>query len=192
MRSPPPAPVRAAVLVVAHDPLLGDPLVAQLAADGHAVRLARSGEHARTLARAAPPELVILGGLERARAAHELLIEIRTPGRSEGGAAAVAAWVADLPVIVLGADPHEAELLRAFAAGADDFLLHPVSYLELRARLHAVLARAARPRSSTLVCAGALTIDTDLRAVSLHGRRVPLRRREYELLLTLARDPERV
>jgi DNA-binding response OmpR family regulator len=64
MRSPPPAPVRAAVLVVEHDPLLGDPLVAQLAADGHAVRLARRshdrhrparGQPARASRAAAPP-----------------------------------------------------------------------------------------------------------------------------------------
>ena len=185
-----------AILVVEHDPLLGAPFLEELAADGYSVRLARSPEHARTLARASPPELVILGELEPSRSALELLLEIRAGGRLQAGCPesgpARGAWVADLPVIVLGSTSREVDLLRAFEAGADDFLARSASYLELRARLRAVLARATRACSSTLVQVGALAIDTSTRTVSVHGRRVVLRRLEYELLLTLARDPERV
>jgi DNA-binding response OmpR family regulator len=186
----------AAILVVEHDSLRGAQLVEQLTADGYPVRLARSLEHARALARASPPELVILGQLESLRDALELLLEIRGARRLRTGhpksVLTSAAWVADLPVIVLGSSSREVDLLRAFEAGADDFLADPLSYLELRARLRAVLGRTAYARSSTRVQVGALAIDTATRTVSVRGRRVALRRLEYELLLTLARDPERV
>jgi DNA-binding response OmpR family regulator len=57
----------------------------------------------------------------------------------------------------------------------------------------ALLLRAGHDGSScTLVRAGPLTIDTAARAAHLHGRRLPLRRLEYDLLLALARDPRRV
>jgi DNA-binding response OmpR family regulator len=186
----------AAILVVEHDVLLGAPLVEQLVADGYEAHLARSLEHARTLARAAPPRLLVLGELESPRRALELLVEVRADRRLEAGcsqaARAASGWSADLPVIVLGAQARESDLLRAFEAGADDFIARPASYLELRARLRALLARTTDTRDSRLVRVGALAIDTATRTVSLHGRGVALRRLEYELLLTLAREPERV
>jgi DNA-binding response OmpR family regulator len=185
---------RPAILVIEHDSLVGASLVEQLLADGYAARLALSLEHARTLARASPPQLVILGELESARGTLELLAEIRAGShfRARCTEGAAVPWVAELPVIVLGTSAQEVDLLRAFEAGADDFLAQPASYLELRARIRAVLARSVPACGSKLVQVGALRIDTSTRAVSVHGRRVVLRRLEYELLLALARDPGRV
>jgi DNA-binding response OmpR family regulator len=187
---------RPAILVVEHDPLVGTSLVEQLLADGYAARLALSLEHARTLARTLPPQLVILGELEPSGSALELLAEIRAGARSQARCperpSVCRGWVAELPVIVLGTSTQEVNLLRAFEAGADDFLARPAPYLELRARIRAILVRSTHTYGSTLVQVGALTIDTSTRAVSVHGHRVALRRLEYELLLALAREPERV
>lgn len=146
-----------AILVVERDPDIGGQLVDQLVADGYPARLARTAEHARVLARARPPSLALLGELETPRAALELLEEIRAP-HGCGGSPRLAhgdaggpwpthgsawgsrpvdggvesPWPAGLSVIVIGSQAHEPDLLRAFEAGADDFLPRPARYLELR------------------------------------------------------------
>jgi DNA-binding response OmpR family regulator len=88
----------------------------------------------------------------------------------------------------------ELEVLRAFEAGADDVVAKPFSYVELRARLGAVMRRAGPPGWSraSRVQINDLEIDTAGRSVTVAGAAVHLCRREYELLLELATDPHRV
>jgi DNA-binding response OmpR family regulator len=175
--------------VAEHDERIARPLVDQLAADGYRARLARTTEHARVLARADPPHLALLGELETPRAALELLVEIRGGPLARCGAQST--WPDGLPVIVMSPQVGEPDLLRAFDAGADDFLARPPGYLELRARLRTLLARAgAHP--ARLIEVGALAIDLHARAATLHGRPLRLPRLEHELLVHLAREPHRV
>jgi DNA-binding response OmpR family regulator len=176
-----------AILVVESDRRLGEALASQLAADGFRVELARTVRHARILAAESRPGLALLGRLESPRGSLELLEEIR---RADGERAC---WDRTMPAMVIGGSGRELELLRAFEAGADDFLPMPLGYLELRARLRALLRRAAPPPAddeSTLEV-GPLTVDLTARAASLRGRQLPLRRMEYELLVRLAREPDR-
>lgn len=182
MHDVPPSPI----LVVESDRRLGEATTEQLAADGFVVELARSAEHARMLASNRPPAVVVLGRLDPPPGALELLREIRTPNPE-------APWEPTLPAIVVSADARELELLRAFEAGADDFIARPAPYLELRARLCAVLRRVSNPRGRTPVIeVGPLTIDTHTHVVRLDEREVRLRRMEFDLLVHLAREPERV
>jgi DNA-binding response OmpR family regulator len=186
------------VLVVEHDFDVASPLVEQLLTDGYRARLGRTIEHARALARAQPPGIVLVGELPSCRAALELLLEIRggsALGSSSGSAldGTRRLWSNDLPVIVMSSRTCELDLLRAFDAGADDFLARPPSYLELRARLHALLARTARARGpQPVVEVGPLVINLAAHVAYLHGRPLQLPRLEYELLLHLAREPRRV
>jgi len=167
---------RPPILLVEHALEVGRPLCEQLAADGYEPLLARTAEHARVLARAHSPALALLGDLEHPRAALGLLAEIR------GGS--LEALPAGLPVIVVSAYAGEPDVLRAFDAGADDFLARPAPYLQLLARVGSGHAPCVE--------VGPLAIDPRAHAVTLHRAPVQLRRLEYELLVHLAREPRRV
>jgi DNA-binding response OmpR family regulator len=172
------------VLLVESDAELAESLVGELVADGYRVALARSAEHARVLAQHDPPRLALLGALAPPRGTLTLLEEMRDP--------AATLWPAALPVVVLSSRQDELELVRAFEAGADDFVPRPPRLPELRARLRTLLGRCERPRElGRLLEVGPLAIDSAARSVRLGDRMVPLRRREFELLRRLASEPGR-
>jgi DNA-binding response OmpR family regulator len=186
--------VPAPILVVEPDRVRGEELAGQLAADGYRVELARTVEHARILAGEVPPRLVLLGALDAPHTALALLEEIRVGGGGGGGGgrSREGVWDAEVPVLVAGASTSELDVLRAFEVGADDYA-GGAGYLELRARLRAVMRRTDdRAQCREVLVVGALRMDLRARTVILSGERIDLRRLEFDLLAHLAREPRRV
>lgn len=177
---------RETILVVECGEAIGRELVEQLCADRYRATLARTAEHARTLARAQPIRAVLLRRLDSPRGALDLLGEIR---ESVGDSADASVWEECLPAIVLSPSAEQLEMLRAFEMGADDFIGGDRPYLELRARLRAVLRRAECSYPRRLLRVGPLEIDTRAHLVLVAGASVELCRLEYELLVHLARNP---
>lgn len=182
----PPAGAPECILVIDDDQQVGQVIVEQLAMDGYQAVLAQSSGHARALATQQPPAAIVLGDLGSPRGALDLLAEIRET-HLEGSP-----WDPATPVIVVSPRVEELDLARAFASGADDFISRPARYPELHARLQAILRRTHCETVRRSLCIGTLEIDTVSHAVSVCGAQIDLCRREYELLVHLASEPERV
>ncbi|MFI5199432.1 MAG: winged helix-turn-helix domain-containing protein [Candidatus Limnocylindrales bacterium] len=91
------------------------------------------------------------------------------------------------PILVLSARGDEGDRVIALEQGADDYLTKPFGLAELRARIGALLRRAAGPLADPTgrLTVGAVTLDVARREVLVAGQPVELTPREYELLKVL-------
>jgi DNA-binding response OmpR family regulator len=96
-----------------------------------------------------------------------------------------------LPVIVLSGRGSDEERVRGLECGADDYIVKPYVYAELRARMAAVLRRARQGRRGSLRV-GEIVVDPSRRRAWVGGREVELSKKEFALLYVLAGDPHRV
>ena len=100
-----------------------------------------------------------------------------------------------VPIIMLTARDEDIDKIIGLELGADDYLTKPFNPRELVARIKAILRRADRPdvdeNAAPVHCAD-LAIDSARREVLCNGFPVELRTQEFDLLLTLAREPGRV
>ena len=100
-------------------------------------------------------------------------------------------WSA-MPVIVLSAVCDEEQQVRAFEAGADDYVTKPFRPRELVARLHAKLRRAGPGSEEPCVQLDGLEIDLAARAVRREGEVVHLTPIEFKLLTVLTQNRGRL
>ncbi|MCU7959594.1 MAG: winged helix-turn-helix domain-containing protein [gamma proteobacterium symbiont of Bathyaustriella thionipta] len=100
---------------------------------------------------------------------------------------------ADIPVIMLTARGEEADKVRGFEAGIDDYISKPFSIRELIARIHAVLRRSRSiDEDSQRIQVDKLQIEPQMHRVSANGREIRLGPKEFRLLHYLMRRKERV
>jgi two-component system response regulator ResD len=99
----------------------------------------------------------------------------------------------DTPIVILSSCADEETKLEYFSLGAEDYILKPYSSLELLARVAVVLRRNrpnTRPLQRNLVFDG-LFIDVESRTVYVDDSPVDLTPKEFDLLLHLAKNPNK-
>ena len=92
-----------------------------------------------------------------------------------------------LPMMVLSSRSSVEDKVKAFQSGADDFVAKPFSFVELQARVHALLRRhsGSVPNTSQV---GGLTLHREERRVERNGRRIDLTPREFAILEYMMRN----
>jgi two-component system KDP operon response regulator KdpE len=90
-------------------------------------------------------------------------------------------------VLILSARDQEGDKVAALDLGADDYVTKPFGMIELRARVDALLRRAAGPAADAggELTVGSLVLDIGRRRVTVGGTAVHLTPREYEVLKVL-------
>jgi DNA-binding response OmpR family regulator len=166
------------VLVVDDEEAIAEAVRARLENEGYRVVVAGDGPQALELASRERPDLVVLDlmlpGMDG--------LEVCTRLQRER-------WV---PVLMLTARTEEADKVAGFAVGADDYLTKPFSLRELAVRVRAILRRferSAERTPDTPIHADGLAIDPSRRRVTLRGDDLQLTPLEFDILLTLAREP---
>ncbi len=165
--------VAATLLLVEDDEETRKAVASFLRGHGHVVHEAADARDATHAWAAERPDLIILDLGLPDRDGLAVIREVRRESTT--------------PILVLSARGHEEDKVAALDAGADDYVTKPFGMTELRARIGAVLRRAAGPAAdaSGEVRVGSLTLDVGRHLVSVDGVAVHLTPREYEVLKVL-------
>ena len=97
------------------------------------------------------------------------------------------------PILFLTARIEDADKVKGFAAGGDDYIVKPFSLIELEARVRAHLRREARHSFEAQVrFSGELTIDYAERCLFFSGKRLLLAKKEFDIVELLSQNPGQV
>ena len=175
----------ASVVVCEDDTTTLELLCDHLVADRYGVLPAPSASDALRLCRYKQPDLMLLDLTLPDASGLDVLEEIRA---ADG---VVSRFDPRLPVIVLTGRGGDDDRVRGLEFGADDYLVKPFHYPELRARIGAVLRRRLERRDGPCRV-GELVIDPARRMAWVGQRQLQLANKEFSLLRVLASDPHRV
>ncbi len=175
----------AQVVVCEDDTATLELLCDHLAADRFGALAAPTASDALRLCRYNQPDLLLLDLALPDASGLDVLREIREADGAD------ARFDPKLPVIVLTGRGADDERVRGLEFGADDYLVKPFHYPELRARINAILRRGGG-RHDGPRRVGELVVDPARRRVWVEGRDVQLSNKEFSLLRVLVSDPIRV
>ncbi|HVU10535.1 MAG TPA: response regulator transcription factor [Phototrophicaceae bacterium] len=171
------------VLIVDDDLLFTRSVAFSLKQAGFNTVTAASAEEALDLLHPQPPNIILL--------------DIGLPGMSGLEALRIFRQRVDVPIIFVTAHRHEIDEIVGLDAGADDYIAKPFDLDVLIAHIKAVLRRAAHtPQLDVLaeqpLHVGNLSIDPPAHVVKVGEHDVELSPKEFDLLLALAQDANRV
>ncbi len=175
----------ARVVVCEDDEVTLDLLCDHLVADSFGVLPAPTAADALRLCRYNQPDILLLDLTLPDAPGLDVLREIR---EADGVGSR---FDPRLPVIILTGRGADVDRVRGLESGADDYVLKPFHYEELRARIAAVLRRREQRREGPCRV-GEIVIDPSRREVVVGKREVHLSKKEFTLLRALAADPVRV
>lgn len=173
--------LRPKILVVDDEPQITRVLRTSLSSQGYEVIVANDGESALHAFQEQKPDLIITDLSMPRMTGIELTENIRDFSQT--------------PIIVLSVRGEDKNKIEALDKGADDYVTKPFSINELLARIRASLRRASltkEPESSEPIDVGDFHIDLQTRIVSVSGKDVHLTPKEFDLLVYMARHPEKV
>ena len=165
------------ILIVEDDPDIALPLEDDLMLEGYQVEAVGDGETALRRLAEDRFDLVLLDVMLPGLDGFDVCRRLRHAGSR-------------LPIVLLTAKAHEAEVVMGLEAGADDYITKPFSPRELRARLKAVLRR--RDDTPSTACFDDLEVDFERVELRRGGAPVELTPIEFKLLSTFVRNPGRV
>ena len=173
------------ILIVEDNASIANGVRKNLEIEGYSVDIALNGEEALEMIRRKPPNLVILDLMLPKLDGYHVLRILRDEGH-------------EMPVLILSARGDEADKVRGFRIGADDYLTKPFSILELIARVDALFRRGRKmaeqksPVLSEPISFGDIEVDPARFSVRRAGVRIALRPKEFELLIALLRHRDEV
>jgi DNA-binding response OmpR family regulator len=145
---------------------------------GFQVTVVGDGESAIASARGSRPDLVVL--------------DLGLPGRDGLDVARELRRHSAMPIVILTARGDETDRIVGLELGADDYVVKPFSAKELVARVRAVLRRTSAPRDEEVLRVGAIEADVPRMRVRVGTDAVELTPTEFQLVVTLMREPGRV
>jgi DNA-binding response OmpR family regulator len=170
------------ILVVEDEPALQETLAYNLSREGYLVETAGDGQTAMEMARGGKPDLIVL--------------DLMLPVLDGFEVTRILRQQLNVPILILTARGDEIDRVIGLELGADDYLTKPFSMRELLARVRALLRRVRLDRQENIdpqitgrdnLQAGNLSIDSNRREVLLEGKPIPLKPKEYDLLVFLIR-----
>ena len=158
------------VLVVEDDAAMATALGDGFAYEGYDVTVVRDGEAGLEAARESAPDVVVLDVMLPKLSGLDVCKRLRAEGSS-------------VPIILLTARGQEIDKVLGLKLGADDYVTKPFSFMELTARVEALLRRTAAGARAAESCAfGDVVVDFKRAEIRKGGKSVPVSARELKLL----------
>jgi two-component system, OmpR family, phosphate regulon response regulator PhoB len=173
--------VNGKLLLVEDDPALTDLLKWHFEREDFDVAHTVDGDEALRLAAETLPDIILLDWMIEGLSGLEVCRRIRAAPETQS-----------VPIIMLTGRGEEADRVRGFETGADDYVTKPFSPRELVARVRAVLRRARPALAGEQLAFADLQMDIVSHKVKRAGRTVPLGPTEYRLLRHFLEHPGRV
>ena len=148
-----------------------------LARRGYSVRLAFSLAEARRSVGESKPDAIVLDIMLPDGSGLDYLTELKQQG-------------SNIPVLLLTALSESSDEVKGLEEGGDDYLAKPYDNNVLAARIEALLRRAGRVPET--VTKGALRLETYSGQASLNGENLNLTRREFDMILLLAQNEDKL